>query len=111
MVFFVLSGFVLPLKFFKDKRPQSIQGGMLRRYPRLMLPCLVVISLIYTIIKLGITDSVAYKFAKKKNFFTMMMDALVGTWVGNRDYVGVVWTLCIELWCSIFVYVIAYTAT
>lgn len=111
MVFFVLSGFVLPLKFFKTKRPQSIWGGMLRRYPRLMIPCLVVIALIYTIVKLGLSDSVAFRGVKKKNFLTMMLDGLIATWVGKRDYVGVTWTLCIELWCSIFVYVLAYAGS
>ena len=53
-VFFLLSGFVLPLRFFKTLKPDSISGGILRRYPRLMLPVMAVLSIIYTAVKLGL---------------------------------------------------------
>lgn len=58
--------------------------------------------------KLGFVDSVSYNFVKKKSYFAMLMDGLVGTWLDKRDYVGVVWTLYVELWCSYFVYALAF---
>ena len=50
-VFFVLSGFVLPLRWFRTKEPQCIWGSMLRRYFRLMLPLSVCLSCYYLVAK------------------------------------------------------------
>ena len=61
IVFFILSGFVLPLKFFQTKRAQCIWGGIFRRYPRLMVPLLVVLSIIYSLVTFGVTDAITYK--------------------------------------------------
>jgi len=47
VVFFILSGFVLPLNFFKTGRETCITGGTFRRYLRLMLPVLMIMSLYY----------------------------------------------------------------
>lgn len=74
-----------------------------------MIPCAVVLSIIYTIVKCGFADSISFNFTKRKTFFMLIMDCLVGTWIGKRDYVGVTWTLYIELWNSIFVYILAFT--
>lgn len=41
-IFFILSGFVLPLNFFKTGRESCISGGVMRRYFRLMIPVLMI---------------------------------------------------------------------
>ena len=53
ILFFILSGFVLPLGFFINKRTQSITGGIFRRYLRLMLPVLLELSVMYLVARLG----------------------------------------------------------
>ena len=47
VVFFILSGFVLPLRFFKTGKETCITGGTFRRYLRLMLPVLMILSLFH----------------------------------------------------------------
>ena len=56
VVFFILSGFVLPLSYFKSKRTSALWGGAFRRYPRLMLPVLITLTIYYTIVKFGLTS-------------------------------------------------------
>ena len=55
IVFFILSGFVLPLSYFKTRKVSSISGGVLRRYPRLMLPVLYTLTIYYLVIKFRLT--------------------------------------------------------
>ena len=54
-VFFILSGFVLPISFLKSKKRTSLVGAVMRRYPRLGLPTYVVNTLVYLCVKLGLT--------------------------------------------------------
>lgn len=51
-IFFILSGFVLPLNFLKTGRESCITGGVMRRYFRLMLPLLMIHSIYYVFIRL-----------------------------------------------------------
>ena len=46
-VFFILSGFVLTLRWFKTRAHKSIYGATFRRYWRLMLPVLAINILYY----------------------------------------------------------------
>ena len=46
-VFFVLSGFVLTIRWFKTRAHKSIYGATFRRYIRLMLPLLAINILYY----------------------------------------------------------------
>lgn len=108
VIFFILSGFVLPLSYFKTRKPSCIYGGSLRRYPRLMIPVLVTISIYYTVVKFGLVGEKTFPKIKRKNFGTLLLDGLIGTWFGNKDYAVVTWTLSIELWASFFVYLIAF---
>lgn len=110
IIFFILSGFVLPLSYFKTRKLSCIYGGSLRRYPRLMIPVLVSISIYYTVIKFGVTEEKAFPRLKRKNFGTLLLDGLFGTWFGNKDYTVVTWTLSIELWASFFIYLVAFVS-
>jgi peptidoglycan/LPS O-acetylase OafA/YrhL len=46
-IFFMLSGFVLPLNYIKTKKIESITSGAFKRYLRLMIPVLICISVYY----------------------------------------------------------------
>jgi len=107
VIFFILSGFVLPLSFFKTKKPSCIFGATFRRYIRLMIPVFVIISLYYIVAKLSKNG---YREVKRKNFGHLIIDGLVGTWFGDQSYTPATWTLSIELFATFFIYLVAFTA-
>ncbi|WP_312740435.1 acyltransferase [Cedecea neteri] len=53
-IFFVLSGFVLSLSFNRTRNHEVILSGVIKRYPRIMLP--VAGSMIFMYIIMGLTD-------------------------------------------------------
>jgi peptidoglycan/LPS O-acetylase OafA/YrhL len=53
VVFFILSGFVLPLRYFKTGKETCLTGGTFRRYLRLMIPVLMIQSIYFLFMKLG----------------------------------------------------------
>jgi len=53
-VFFVLSGFVLSIKYFKNPANSILIDSALRRYSRLMIPALVSVIFAYTLMKLNL---------------------------------------------------------
>jgi len=113
-VFFILSGFVLPLNFFKSRRPTSVTGGTFRRYLRLMLPVLIIISIYYITWALDlytINDGRSmlgdrYK-GQDKTFWVMLFDGTISTWYGDNSWTIVTWTLSIELVATYFIYIVA----
>jgi peptidoglycan/LPS O-acetylase OafA/YrhL len=109
VVFFILSGFVLPARFFATGNKSCIFGGTFRRYLRLMIPLWVIISIYYFVVKIGFVGPQTFKAVKKKNFLQMIIDGTIGTWVGNTDYTFASWTLTVELIASFFIYLIANT--
>mgnify|MGYP000710342054 FL=1 len=107
-VFFVLSGFVLPLQWFFRRRYSSIYGGVFRRYLRLMLPMLIVLSLYYVVAKMDCTTrNETLSSVKPKSFFEFLVDGTIGVWFMNTDYAGLTWTLSVELIASYFIYILA----
>lgn len=107
-VFFVLSGFVLPLGWFGGRRYSSIYGGIFRRYMRLMLPMLLCLSFYYLVAKMDMTTKRStFSKVKPKTFFEFLEDSTIGVWFMNQDYAGLTWTLSVELIASYFIYVLA----
>jgi len=107
-VFFVLSGFVLPLSWFKSRSYSSIYGGLFRRYLRLMLPMLLCLSFYYIAAKMDFTTRKGtFGKVKPKTFLEFLEDGTIGVWFMNTDYAGLTWTLSVELFASYFIYVIA----
>jgi len=107
-VFFVLSGFVLPLRWFLKRQYSSIFGGIFRRYLRLMLPMFVCLSFYYLAAKLDwTTKKGTLSRVKPKSFLEFIEDSLIGVWFMNFDYAGLTWTLSVELIASYFIYVLA----
>jgi peptidoglycan/LPS O-acetylase OafA/YrhL len=110
-LFFLLSGFVLPLRWFKTKKDTCIYGGSFRRYFRLMVPLSVCLSLYYLVVMTGSTRPTEFRSVKTKHFGNLLFDSFVGTWFGDKSYTVVTWTMMPELWGSYFVYQLAFTAS
>jgi peptidoglycan/LPS O-acetylase OafA/YrhL len=110
-VFFILSGFVLPMNFFKTGRQSAILGGTFRRYLRLMIPVLFVITLVYFFQRLDAYGDHAMQRTIRKNWTDAFLDGILGTWFANDGYndtwLTPTWTLSIELWATFFVYLLA----
>jgi peptidoglycan/LPS O-acetylase OafA/YrhL len=115
-IFFVLSGFVLSIAYFKTRKPEIVTRMAIKRYPRLMLPVLVSTLLCYALIKLGlshtqsaatVTDSAWLH--SRWNFIPDIWNAL---WSGTVDiftsgssvYNNVLWTMKIEFLGSFLVF-------
>jgi len=110
-VFFILSGFVLPISYFKGRKPNSITGAAYRRYLRLMLPMFVVLSIYYLVAKLDIPQPMkTFAKIKHKQFPQLCLDGLIGVWFMNQDYMGLTWTLSVELFASYWIFLLAFVA-
>jgi len=90
------------------RRYSSIYGGVYRRYLRLMLPMLIVLSFYYLAAKLDMTTRPGtFSKVKPKSFFEFLIDGTIGVWFMNTDYAGLTWTLSVELIASYFIYLLA----
>jgi peptidoglycan/LPS O-acetylase OafA/YrhL len=113
MVFFFISGFVLPLRMLKH--PESnleLFRKMLKRYLRMMIPLLVSVSLVYiAVLHNNHKETQSYDYfenVSKKSFIDVVYDGTFHTYFGiNSDYAGVTWTIAVEFWYSMFVYLLA----
>lgn len=116
-IFFVLSGFVLSIGFFKTRRPDIIKKLAFKRYPRLMLPALASILLCWLVLKLGFShtaDASAITnsgwLLDRWNFDPSFLGALKdGVWTifttsAPNHYNHVLWTMGIEFAGSFIVF-------
>lgn len=106
-IFFILSGFVLPLRFFKTGRDSCLTGGTFRRYFRLMIPVLMILSLYYLFMRLDCFGSDTYEKIKGLTYLDFVYAGLIGTWYGETRWFFPAWTLSVELYASYIVYRIA----
>ena len=113
-MFFVLSGFVLPISYLKSERNESIMGSVFRRYVRLVWPVLAVNSLMYFAANTfwsnrwndyqqtgGIDD--------RSSFLDMFLYSFGYVWFGDDRWNGPEWTMSVELWGSFFVFLAVHT--
>lgn len=108
-MFFILSGFVLPISWFKSRKTNSISGAAYRRYLRLMLPMFVVLSIYYLIAKLDAPQKMkTFSKIKHKQFPQLCLDGLIGVWFMNQDYMGLTWTLSVELFASFWIFLLSF---
>jgi peptidoglycan/LPS O-acetylase OafA/YrhL len=115
-IFFVLSGFVLSIKFFHLKDQTIIKSMAAKRYIRLMLPALASVLLCYVLIKLGfshtdIAASVTHSswLMVQWNFAPHLLDAIRSAMWGifissQTPYNNVLWTMTTEFFGSFLVF-------
>lgn len=108
-VFFIISGFVLSLNFFKTRQHTCVTGGTFRRYIRLMIPVWVICSFSYFTIKMQLWKPQNGKLSEKK-FNDLCYDCLIGVWYGDAAWAISLWTMSIELTATFMVYIISQTS-
>ncbi len=124
-LFFVLSGFVLTLAYFRSGRQATMSSAAVRRYFRLMIPAAASILFAYVLLKCGwmynrtavaSMDGAApsahwwlnvfYNF--KPSFRVALKDCFWTTFFGNGSlYNQNLWTMPVELQGSFLVYTFA----
>lgn len=115
-IFFVLSGFVLSVKFFQTKESSIIKSMAAKRYTRLMLPALASVIICYLLIKLGLSRTTQAATVTQSGWLAMnwtfvpgLLDAIKdGTWgiftSGHSAYNNVLWTMTTEFIGSFIVF-------
>lgn len=122
-IFFVLSGYVLTYKFFRTNdfvvKKNVYLGGAIKRYPRLMIPSLFSILLVFVFMNLGLLYNLQASAITLNldvghywNFTPNIFDALrQGLWdayfsgnVNTMTYNGVLWTMGVEFTGSLLVF-------
>lgn len=111
-VFFILSGFVLTLRFFKIRKHTCITGGTFRRYLRLMMPVWIIMSLYYFVFRMELykveeLSEDGFARIEDKTFMDLCYDSLINTWYGDNTWAIPIWTLSLELTATFMVYLIA----
>lgn len=115
-IFFVLSGFVLSIKFFQTKEPSVIKSLAVKRYTRLMLPALASVLICYLLIKLGVSHTtqaaavtqsgwLAINWTFVPDLFVAIREGALGIFIsGQSVYNNVLWTMTTEFIGSFLVF-------
>lgn len=84
IILYMVSGFVLPLKYFKSQQIHCITASMSRRYFRLTGPIVMTYLIVIAVIRSGRTLH-GWPFAAGGNNRTLLqvvLDGLFGIWLG-----------------------------
>lgn len=114
-IFFILSGYVLTYKYFKDDDIQKIRSTAIRRYIRLVIPVVFSVFIAYMILKLKLFYNMQaseisssewlkgfYNF--EPNVFEMIKQAIYGVlFRQSTTYNPVLWTMYYEFYGSFLV--------
>jgi peptidoglycan/LPS O-acetylase OafA/YrhL len=112
-IFFVLSGYVLTVKFFRTDDPSKKRdvylGGALKRYPRLMIPALVSILIVFLFLCMGwLHDFGGITAPSLAEALRQGLYDAYFTFNNGHDstitYNGVLWTMYYEFTGSIMVF-------
>lgn len=124
-VFFVLSGFVLSLKFFLDRKARTdgvLRRMALKRYIRLMLPAAASVLLAWILLSSGLheyTKEIAQESSNSQwlaglwtltpNIFEALYQGVYGAFFGGvNTYNPVLWTIAVELVGSLIVFAMLF---
>eukprot|EP00743_Colponemidia_sp_Colp-15_P007730 GILK01008370.1.p1 GENE.GILK01008370.1~~GILK01008370.1.p1 ORF type:complete len:426 (+),score=37.93 GILK01008370.1:79-1356(+) len=119
-LFFVLSGFVLPYKYFTSKDCTVVTTSTLRRYIRLGIPCFAASFIAFIMsrwdmfISTGMPEHawITNYTPKDASFLTLLKESLFAMWVrGGNMFGGVMWTMRHEFVGSLLVYLFAPAMT
>jgi peptidoglycan/LPS O-acetylase OafA/YrhL len=76
-----------------------------------MLPMFVVLSIYYLVAKLDLPiKEKTFSKIKHKQFPQLVLDGTIGVWFMNQDYMGLTWTLSVELFASYWIFLLAFVA-
>ncbi|GEN10336.1 Peptidoglycan/LPS O-acetylase OafA/YrhL, contains acyltransferase and SGNH-hydrolase domains [Myxococcus fulvus] len=112
-VFFVMSGYVLTRKFFKDPDVGSLQEAAVKRYVRLMPPVLVSVLLCYALMKLSLFpvartdlgDFLGNAYQHSPSLVDALKEGLYrALLVGDSSYNYILWTLRAEFLGSLVLF-------
>lgn len=120
-IFFVLSGFVLSLSFFKHRKVSVLTSAAARRYFRLAIPAFGSIMLGYVVLRFGLMFiHQAAVFSQATNSFVgsywnlpahlgrAFFEGVYGVWFGKYSTAGsynpVLWTMHLELFGSFLLF-------
>jgi peptidoglycan/LPS O-acetylase OafA/YrhL len=121
-IFFVLSGFVLTISYFKSGQPESIMRIAGKRYIRLMIPALSSIFLTLILVGFGLlwlkneaagisgSTWLANLWPQSVSFFEALSQGVWGVFFSNNtetSYNPVLWTMQYELLGSLLVFAVA----
>ena len=113
-IFFVLSGYVLTVPFRRGKL--DLGEAAVRRYFRLTPVAFASVMLSYFVwVTIGYYTKgmtahgpgfawMEAEFAFKPEFWKAVYNGLFGIYTGNNSYNGVLWTISLELWGSLFLF-------
>lgn len=115
-IFFVLSGYVLSLNYFKTENLEVIYSGASKRYFRLVIPVFFSLVLAYILLRINAFSFDEIRGLTKStlnNFFILQHDligiiklALIDTFKGAVFYNTVLWTMQYELKGSLIVFIL-----
>lgn len=120
-IFFVLSGFVLSVKFFKTKDRGVVVASASRRFFRLMIPAFGSVLLAYLVLRVGAMHNGPAGAAIGNNWLQLfwsypahlgqaLFQGLYGIWFGTTDFITsynvVLWTMHYELYGSFLVFML-----
>lgn len=115
-IFFILSGFVLSVGYFKTGDETIVKKLAAKRYFRLMIPALVSILITWFILAIGLavfkqhaqnitqSDWLIGMWNMVPNFSTALWQGLMGIFQGDVTYNPVLWTMKFELIGSFMVF-------
>ena len=113
--FFLLSGYVQSLHYFKTKDLLFIQRSFLKRYFRLVLPTLFVVMLVFIFHKMNLINKNIFPYNNLNaewiksmlpdnlGFFAAFKYGVACFFNGNAAYYQVLWTMPVELYNSLMV--------
>ena len=83
----------------------------MRRYWRLMLPVLMILSIYLLFARFDCFGDSTFNKIKNRTFTELLYAAMLETWcTTSTRFINPTWTLGIEYWATLLVYIVAFTA-
>ncbi|MGS5021937.1 acyltransferase family protein [Paenibacillus sp. JJ1683] len=96
-IFFVLSGFVLSIKFFKTKDLSAVTESAIKRYFRLVIPVIFSVLIFYFCFRMFEKD--------EPNIYKALYEGFIGSFFSHTaNYNVVLWTMSFEFMGSFIVF-------
>jgi len=71
----------------------------------------VVLSIYYFVAKMDFPQKMkTFSKIKHKQFPQLVLDGTIGVWFMNQDYMGLTWTLSVELFASFWIFLLSFVA-